>query len=63
MFKMNLGNTSHTIGESDFVELGKKSERYSGADISIVVREALMLPVRKVQTSTHFKYVSILFLI
>ena len=26
----------------------------SGADISIVVRDALMQPVRKVQTATHF---------
>ncbi|KRX58276.1 Vacuolar protein sorting-associated protein 4A [Trichinella sp. T9] len=32
--------------------------RYSGADISIVVRDALMQPVRKVQTATHFKKVS-----
>lgn len=32
--------------------------RYSGADISIVVRDALMQPVRKVQTATHFRRVS-----
>lgn len=32
--------------------------RYSGADISIVVRDALMEPVRKVQTATHFKKVT-----
>lgn len=31
--------------------------RYSGADISIVVRDALMQPVRKVQMATHFKKV------
>lgn len=31
--------------------------RYSGADISIVVRDALMEPVRKVQTATHFKVI------
>ena len=32
--------------------------RYSGSDIAIVVRDALMQPIRKVQTATHFKYVS-----
>ena len=32
--------------------------RYSGADIAVAVRDALMQPVRKVQTATHFKYVS-----
>ena len=31
--------------------------RYSGADISIVVRDAMMQPVRKVQQATHFKMV------
>lgn len=31
--------------------------RYSGADISVVVRDALMQPVRKVQTATHFRRV------
>lgn len=31
--------------------------RYSGADISIIVREALMRPVRKVQMATHFRKV------
>ncbi|CAG0892578.1 unnamed protein product [Darwinula stevensoni] len=38
--------------------LGKRTEGYSGADISIVVRDALMQPVRKVQTATHFRRVS-----
>ena len=32
-------------------------DRYSGADISIVVRDAMMQPVRKVQQATHFKQV------
>lgn len=42
----------------DFKKLGEISEGYSGADISVAVRDALMQPVRKVQTATHFKKVS-----
>ena len=34
-----------------------KCYRYSGADITILVRDALMQPVRKVQTATHFRRV------
>nr|KAG5688724.1 hypothetical protein BaRGS_032059 [Batillaria attramentaria] len=54
MFKLHLGNT-HSVTEADFRELGQRTEGYSGADISIVVRDALMQPVRKVQTATHFR--------
>lgn len=55
MFKIHLGNTAHSLTEDNLKELAKKTEGYSGADISIVVRDALMQPVRKVQTATHFK--------
>jgi len=47
-----------------FTESGKMiyllivHSRYSGADIGIVVREALMQPVRKVQSATHFRKMS-----
>lgn len=57
MFKIHLGNTANSLTEEDFRVLGQKSEGYSGADISIVVRDALMQPVRKVQTATHFRKV------
>lgn len=58
MFKINLGNTPHCLAEDDLKTLAAKTEGYSGADISIVVRDALMQPVRKVQSATHFKRVS-----
>lgn len=58
MFKLHLGTTPNSLSESDFITLGKKTDGYSGADISIIVRDALMQPVRKVQSATHFKRVS-----
>lgn len=57
MFKLHLGSTPNSLSEGDFVTLGKKTDGYSGADISIIVRDALMQPVRKVQSATHFKRV------
>ncbi|XP_052816979.1 vacuolar protein sorting-associated protein 4B-like [Mya arenaria] len=57
MFKLHLGSTPNSLTEEDFRELGTRAEGYSGADISIVVRDALMQPVRKVQTATHFRKV------
>ncbi|XP_014209796.1 vacuolar protein sorting-associated protein 4B [Copidosoma floridanum] len=58
MFKLHLGSTSHTLSEEDFKKLASATDGYSGADISIIVRDALMQPVRQVQTATHFKRVS-----
>lgn len=58
MFRLHLGNTPHSLTDANIQELARKTERYSGADISIIVRDALMQPVRKVQSATHFKKVS-----
>ncbi|KAL7058759.1 hypothetical protein AAHC03_013093 [Spirometra sp. Aus1] len=58
MFKLHLGTTPHSLTEADFRELGNRTQGYSGADICIVVRDALMAPIRKVQSATHFKKVS-----
>lgn len=57
MFKLHIGNTPHTLSEDDFKQLAKRSDGFSGADISVLVRDALMQPVRKVQTATHFRRV------
>lgn len=60
MFKLHLGDTKSTLTEADYRILGEKSDNYSGADIQVVVRDALMQPIRRVQHATHFKPVSFL---
>lgn len=57
MFKLHLGSTPNDLTEADFAALGQRTEGYSGADVSIIVRDALMQPVRKVQSATHFRKV------
>jgi vacuolar protein-sorting-associated protein 4 len=39
----------------------RANNRYSGSDIAVIVRDALMQPVRKVLSATHFKEVSSLY--
>jgi vacuolar protein-sorting-associated protein 4 len=58
MFKIHLGNTPHKLTPEQFQQLGQMTEGYSGSDIAIIVRDAMMQPVRQVQTATHFKRVS-----
>lgn len=59
MFEMSVGNTPCELRPADFRTLGQMSEGYSGSDISIAVQDALMQPVRKIQTATHYKKVGI----
>ncbi|KAJ7885770.1 P-loop containing nucleoside triphosphate hydrolase protein [Mycena olivaceomarginata] len=39
----------------DYHSLAEKTEGYSGADVQIVVQDALMQPIRKLIAATHFK--------
>jgi vacuolar protein-sorting-associated protein 4 len=55
MFQLNVGNTPCSLQTNDYRVLSEKTDGFSGSDIGIVVREALMQPIRKVQTATHFK--------
>jgi vacuolar protein-sorting-associated protein 4 len=57
MFQLHIGNTPCNLTMENMKQLGNSTEGYSGSDIGIIVRDALMQPVRKVQTATHFKKV------
>ena len=63
MFELRSSKTKNNLNDDDFNELAKHSQgyamthicRYSGSDITAVVKEALMLPVRQCQKAKHFK--------
>ncbi|KAF9235871.1 P-loop containing nucleoside triphosphate hydrolase protein [Melanogaster broomeanus] len=55
MFKIHVGSTPCQLETKDYRTLAERTEGYSGSDLSIVVRDALMQPVRKVISATHFK--------
>ncbi|KIJ59844.1 hypothetical protein HYDPIDRAFT_32836 [Hydnomerulius pinastri MD-312] len=55
MFQIHVGSTPCQLEPKDYRTLAEQTEGYSGSDISIVVRDALMQPVRKVISATHFK--------
>ncbi|KAH7910009.1 AAA-domain-containing protein [Hygrophoropsis aurantiaca] len=55
MFEIHVGSTPCELSREDYRALAEQTEGYSGSDISIVVRDALMQPVRKVISATHFK--------
>ena len=54
MVKMNLGDTPNSLSEDDFDKLGEITEGASGSDIKVLVKEALMQPLRKCQKAQQF---------
>jgi len=54
MVKLHVGDTPNSLTEENFEELGDMTEGSSGSDISVLVREALMNPLRKTQKAKQF---------
>jgi vacuolar protein-sorting-associated protein 4 len=44
--------------EGDFLDLGQRTEGFSGSDIAVVVKDVLMQPIRLLKEATHFRKVS-----
>ncbi|EPS30009.1 Vacuolar protein sorting-associated protein 4 [Penicillium oxalicum] len=59
MFMLAVGSTPCHMTQADYKTLAEMSEGYSGSDISIAVQDALMQPIRKIQTATHYKKVTV----
>lgn len=58
MFKIHIGSTRHSLHEDDFRELALRTDGFSGSDISNIVKDALMEPIRTLQSATHFMQVN-----
>ncbi|KAF4703121.1 Vacuolar protein sorting-associated protein 4 [Perkinsus olseni] len=58
MFELSIGDTPHELTRRDIAKLAKETDGFSGADISVLVRDALMQPVRRCSQATHFKRVT-----
>jgi len=54
MVKLNLGDTPNNLTEDEFDKTGEITEGSSGADIKILVKEALMQPLRRCQKAKQF---------
>ncbi|KLO20015.1 AAA-domain-containing protein [Schizopora paradoxa] len=55
VFELNVGTTPNELTRDDYRTLADQTDGYSGSDIAVVVRDALMQPVRKLMAATHFK--------
>jgi vacuolar protein-sorting-associated protein 4 len=51
---LSVGDTPNSLTEQDFMTLGEMADGYSGSDVAVVVREALMEPLRKCQSAKQF---------
>lgn len=55
MLKKGMKDTPNDLTEADFDEFAKYTENFSGSDISILVRDAVYEPVRRLQLAKQFR--------
>jgi vacuolar protein-sorting-associated protein 4 len=54
IFKIHLGQNSE-LNEEDFMFLARETEGYSGSDISVIVNDAFMEPIRELEEAVLWK--------
>ena len=55
LLKNVMKKNDHKLTDQDFENLGKMSDGFSGADLSILARDACYEPLRRAQKSKHFR--------
>ena len=51
IFRIHTAGIESALDDEDYIELGARSETYSGRDIANVCREVIMLPIRELDMS------------
>ena len=54
MFKIHFGKEGHSLTQNDFDDLARRTDGFSGSDISSLAKQALMLPVSRIQKAHYF---------
>ena len=57
LINMSAEKAGMKLSENEVKELASKTAGYSGSDIAIFINDAIYMPVRESQESTHFKKV------
>ena len=55
LLRIHLGATPHGLSARQLEGIAAATHGFSGSDLSVLVRDALMEPVRALQRSTHFR--------
>ena len=57
MLKLHLGDTPANLTDEQFQGIAARTKGYSGSDMNVLVRNAMMECIRTLQVATHFKRV------
>lgn len=51
---IHFGKEGHSLTDQDYADLAAKTDGFSGSDISGMVKQALMIPVKRIQKAEYF---------